>query len=91
MNKLPFLSRAAFARITTPIARGLLRVGLTPDVVTILGTTASVAGALTLFPMGKLFAGACGVVLRVVRHAGRGDGPGARGRHSLRRGAGRHL
>lgn len=59
MNKLPFLSRAAFARITTPIARGLLRVGLTPDVVTILGTTASVAGALTLFPMGKLFAGAC--------------------------------
>ncbi len=59
MSKLPFLSRAAFARITTPIARGLLRVGLTPDVVTILGTTASVAGALTLFPMGKLFAGAC--------------------------------
>ena len=28
-----------------------------PDAVTILGTVAAVAGALTLFPMGKLFAG----------------------------------
>jgi phosphatidylinositol phosphate synthase len=31
--------------------------GLTPDVVTVLGTIVAVAGALTLFPMGKLFAG----------------------------------
>ncbi|MBX9641106.1 MAG: CDP-alcohol phosphatidyltransferase family protein, partial [Mycobacteriaceae bacterium] len=61
MSKLPFLSRAAFARITNPLARGVLRVGLTPDGVTILGTVASVAAALTLFPMGKLFAGACTV------------------------------
>jgi CDP-diacylglycerol--glycerol-3-phosphate 3-phosphatidyltransferase len=30
---------------------------LTPDAVTILGTIVAVAGALTLFPMGKLFAG----------------------------------
>jgi CDP-diacylglycerol---glycerol-3-phosphate 3-phosphatidyltransferase len=57
VSKLPFLSRAAFARITTPAARAALRIGLTPDSVTILGTTASVAAALTLFPMGKLFAG----------------------------------
>jgi CDP-diacylglycerol---glycerol-3-phosphate 3-phosphatidyltransferase len=59
MSKAPFLSRAAFARLTTPTARALLRVGLTPDAVTIVGTIASVAGAVTLFPMGKLFAGAC--------------------------------
>jgi phosphatidylinositol phosphate synthase len=59
MSKAPFLSRAAFARLTTPTARALLRLGLTPDIVTIVGTVASVAGALTLFPMGKLFAGAC--------------------------------
>ncbi len=59
MSKVPFLSRAAFARLTTPTARACLRIGLTPDVVTILGTTGSVAGALTLFPMGKLFAGGC--------------------------------
>jgi CDP-diacylglycerol--glycerol-3-phosphate 3-phosphatidyltransferase len=61
MSKVPFLSRAAFARVTTPIARALLRVGLTPDAVTILGTIAAVVAALTLFPMGKLFAGACAV------------------------------
>ena len=59
MSKVPFLSRAAFARLTTPTARALLRVGLTPDAVTILGTIVAVAGALTLFPMGKLFPGAC--------------------------------
>ncbi|OBJ08309.1 phosphatidylinositol phosphate synthase [Mycobacterium sp. 1465703.0] len=58
MSKVPFLSRAAFARLTTPTARACLRIGLTPDVVTILGTIVAVAGALTLFPMGKLFAGA---------------------------------
>ena len=57
MSKAPFLSRAAFARLTTPTARALLRVGLTPDAVTILGTVVAVAGALTLFPMGKLFTG----------------------------------
>ncbi|HKI42112.1 MAG TPA: CDP-alcohol phosphatidyltransferase family protein, partial [Mycobacterium sp.] len=59
MSKAPFLSRAAFARVTGPAARACLRLGLTPDAVTILGTTGSVAGALTLFPMGKLFAGGC--------------------------------
>lgn len=58
MSRVPFLSRAAFARLTTPTARACLRLGLTPDVVTVLGTIVAVAGALTLFPMGKLFIGA---------------------------------
>lgn len=66
MSKLPFLSRAAFARITNPAARALLRIGLTPDGVTVLGTTASVAAALTLFPMGELFAGTLVVTFFVV-------------------------
>lgn len=57
MSKVPFLSRAAFARLTTPTARACLRLGLTPDVVTILGTIVAVAGALIFFPMGKLFIG----------------------------------
>ena len=57
MSKAPFLSRAAFARITTPIARLLLRAGFTPDGVTIFGTAAAVLASLTLFPVGKLFAG----------------------------------
>jgi len=59
MSKVPFLSRAAFSRVTAPAARACLRLGLTPDAVTILGTAGSVAGALTLFPTGKLFAGGC--------------------------------
>jgi len=66
MSKAPFLSRAAFTWLTTPAARALLRVGLTPDAVTILGTVVAVAGALTLFPMGKLFAGALVVSFFVV-------------------------
>jgi CDP-diacylglycerol--glycerol-3-phosphate 3-phosphatidyltransferase len=57
MSKAPFLSRAAFARLTAPTARALLRLGLTPDIVTVLGTVIAVAGALTLFPIGKLFVG----------------------------------
>jgi CDP-diacylglycerol---glycerol-3-phosphate 3-phosphatidyltransferase len=57
MSKVHFLSRAAFTRISSPTARACLRMGLTPDVVTVLGTIVAVAGALTLFPMGKLFAG----------------------------------
>lgn len=66
MSKAPFLSRAAFARLTAPTARAALRLGLTPDSVTVLGTAASVAASLTLFPMGKLFAGACVVWFFVV-------------------------
>ncbi len=66
MSKLPFLSRAAFVRVTAPVARAALRIGLTPDSITIVGTTATVAGALTLFPMGKLFPGACVVWFFVV-------------------------
>jgi CDP-diacylglycerol--glycerol-3-phosphate 3-phosphatidyltransferase len=57
MSKVRFLSRAAFARLTTPTARACLRMGLTPDAVTILGTVVAVVGALTLFPTGRLFAG----------------------------------
>ena len=66
MSKLPFLSRAFFAGITGPVARAALRIGLTPDVITIIGTTATVAAAVTLFPMGKLFVGGCVVTFFVV-------------------------
>lgn len=57
MSRLPFLSRATFAGITTPVARAFLRAGLTADIVTILGTAGAVLAALTLFPTGQLFAG----------------------------------
>lgn len=57
MSRLPFLSRATFAGITTPVARAFLRAGLTADMVTIIGTAGAVLAALTLFPTGQLFAG----------------------------------
>ena len=57
MSRLPFLSRATFAGITTPVARAFLRAGLTADIVTIVGTAGAVVAALTLFPSGHLFAG----------------------------------
>jgi len=57
MSRLPFLSRATFARVTTPVARAFLRAGLTADIVTIMGTAGAVLAALTLFPTGQLFAG----------------------------------
>jgi len=52
------LTRAAYTKLSRPLARGALRIGLTPDSVTVLGTTASVVGALTLFPTGHLWYGA---------------------------------
>jgi CDP-diacylglycerol---glycerol-3-phosphate 3-phosphatidyltransferase len=58
VSKLHFLSRAAFTRFTAPLARAFLRAGFTADAVTIIGTAASVLAALTLFPTGRLFAGA---------------------------------
>ncbi|QZT65523.1 CDP-alcohol phosphatidyltransferase family protein [Mycolicibacterium austroafricanum] len=52
------MTRAAYVKLSRPVARGALKLGLTPDTVTILGTAGSVLGALTLFPIGQLFAGA---------------------------------
>ena len=48
-------ARAAVTRILTPVARLLLRLGISPDVVTILGTLGVVEVALTALniPHGK--------------------------------------
>lgn len=51
------VARSAVSKVVDPIGRGMLRIGLTPDVVTVLGTIGVVAGALILFPLGYLFAG----------------------------------
>lgn len=57
VSNLFLMSRAAYAKLSRPVAKAALRAGLTPDIVTIVGTAASVVGALTLFPVGELFAG----------------------------------
>jgi CDP-diacylglycerol--glycerol-3-phosphate 3-phosphatidyltransferase len=59
MSKLPFLSRAFFAKATDPVARAALKIGLTPDIVTVIGTVGSMAGSLIVFPTGRLFVGGC--------------------------------
>jgi CDP-diacylglycerol--glycerol-3-phosphate 3-phosphatidyltransferase len=55
------MTRAAYEKLSTPVAKGALRAGFTPDSITILGTAGSVLGALTLFPIGQLWWGAVAV------------------------------
>ena len=50
-------ARALFTRIFTPVARLLLRLHVSPDVVTLVGTLGVCAGALLLYPSGHLLAG----------------------------------
>src|SRR6516162_346983 len=55
------MTRAAYERLSTPVARVALRAGLTPDSVTIIGTAGTVIAALTLFPIGQLWWGTLAV------------------------------
>ena len=50
-------ARALFARIFAPIAHLLMRLGVSPDAVTIVGTLGVGVGALGFFPRGELFWG----------------------------------
>jgi CDP-diacylglycerol---glycerol-3-phosphate 3-phosphatidyltransferase len=52
------MTRAAYVKLSRPVAKAALRAGLTPDSITILGTAGTVLGALTLFPIGQLWWGA---------------------------------
>lgn len=60
------MTRAAYTKLSTPIAKAALRAGLTPDTVTIIGTAGSVLAALTLFPIGQLWWGAVAVFFFVL-------------------------
>src|SRR5664280_2890940 len=50
-------ARALFTRLLTPVARGLLAVGISPDIVTLVGTLGVCAGALLFYPRGSFFWG----------------------------------
>lgn len=50
-------ARALFAAIFTPIAAFLVRMRVSPDAVTIVGTLGVAAGALIWYPLGELFWG----------------------------------
>jgi hypothetical protein len=60
------LTRAAYAKLSRPVARAALRTGLTPDSITIIGTAGTVISALTLFPIGQLWWGAFSVAVFVL-------------------------
>jgi CDP-diacylglycerol--glycerol-3-phosphate 3-phosphatidyltransferase len=49
--------RDVFARVFSPVARFLLRLGVSPDTVTVVGTLGVCVGALVFFPRGQLLAG----------------------------------
>ena len=49
--------RAFWTSVFTPVVRLLLRLGISPDAVTLVGTLGVCAGALIFFPRGDLFVG----------------------------------
>lgn len=49
--------RAFWTRLISPVARLFLRLGISPDAVTLVGTIGVCAGALVFFPRGELLTG----------------------------------
>jgi CDP-diacylglycerol--glycerol-3-phosphate 3-phosphatidyltransferase len=54
---LNILARASISRVTDPIGALLVRAGLTPNAMTVIGTVGSVAAAIWFFPHNQLFWG----------------------------------
>jgi CDP-diacylglycerol--glycerol-3-phosphate 3-phosphatidyltransferase len=50
-------ARGFFTALFSPVARWLLRIGVSPDAVTIIGTAGVVVGALVFYPLGQLWWG----------------------------------
>jgi CDP-diacylglycerol--glycerol-3-phosphate 3-phosphatidyltransferase len=49
--------RPALSRLLTPAGHALARMGVTPNVITVVGTIGVVGGALAIYPRGELFWG----------------------------------
>lgn len=58
-------ARALFAAIFTPVAALLVRLKVSPDAVTIIGTLGVAAGALIGYPLGELFWGTAVITIFV--------------------------
>ncbi len=58
-------AKAFVTRILTPIARALLAAGVSPDVITIIGTVGVSTAALVFFPRGEFLTGTLVIVLFV--------------------------
>ena len=59
------MARSSVSKVTDPVGRGLLKLGLGPDVVTVIGTVGVVGGAVGLLAPGWLFIGTLVVTLFV--------------------------
>jgi CDP-diacylglycerol---glycerol-3-phosphate 3-phosphatidyltransferase len=57
--------RVGVTRLFTPVARGLLRLGISPDAVTVIGTLGVCTGALLFYPRGEFFWGTVVITLFV--------------------------
>lgn len=57
--------RSFFSAVFTPLAKLLLKLGLTPNAVTVIGTAGVSIGALVFYPMGELFWGTVFITLFV--------------------------
>ncbi len=55
-------AKAAVTRILTPIARALLALGISPDVITLIGTVGVSATALAFYPRGEFLIGTLVIV-----------------------------
>jgi CDP-diacylglycerol--glycerol-3-phosphate 3-phosphatidyltransferase len=58
-------ARALITRLLTPVARGLLALGISPDIVTLVGTLGVCTGALAFYPRGSFFWGTIVITLFV--------------------------
>ncbi|MGH3451898.1 MAG: phosphatidylinositol phosphate synthase [Haloechinothrix sp.] len=54
---LNVFARASVSRVVDPIGAALVRWGLTPNAMTVIGTVGAIVGALVFFPRGMLLAG----------------------------------
>ncbi|QNJ90152.1 CDP-alcohol phosphatidyltransferase family protein [Mycolicibacterium fluoranthenivorans] len=66
MSDFYLMTRAAYTKLSQPVARAALRVGFTPDSITVLGTAGSVLAALILYPVGQLWWGSVAVFFFVL-------------------------
>lgn len=63
---LNFVARVPLRRVTDPLGRRLVAVGVSPDAVTVAGTLGTVAAALWFLPRGAFVAGAVIVAIFVL-------------------------
>ncbi|HKN99058.1 MAG TPA: CDP-alcohol phosphatidyltransferase family protein [Pseudonocardiaceae bacterium] len=63
---LNILARASVSRVTDPVGAWLVRAGLSPNAMTVIGTAGTVVCALVFFPLNLLFTGSALVTLFVL-------------------------